>query len=557
MPRSRPSSAGRAIWLLGLASACGGATVSGLRFHNHSPITAVDDERAIVKPEERERSVSAAQVDALLRLPLDHALAIPGPQRARDINSLDEVPRSSWFAPRIGAHLLTPQDVARGPSAQKPGMELEQARFKVWKVKSAGTAPGLMVEDAVGTRHLLKIDPGAPEAETGAEVVVQRLLWAAGYQVPRNEVAYLARDQLELDAEAEIDRDAVDRVLANAPRDDRGRARVLLSELLPGEPVGGFPMIGVRPDDRNDRIPHEHRRSLRALELFFAWLGQTDVKEANTLDTWIPIAEGSDQGYVRHHQLDFGKSLGVWGLTGRERDGFAPHFDYANATSSLFSFGLERWPWEGLRAPELRGVGRFEAHRFDPAHYSPANPYAPFLYTDRFDRYWAAKIIARFSAEHLRAAITAARYSDEAARAYLLQTLIERQRRVVRYGFAEVSTLDDFAVQDARRGRVSLCARDLAIAVGFTPWQRARYAVRVYDWDGTRLATRSSLANGSLQAKSKDGKICAGDLPIGESHEGYTMIAYEAQHAPPFIVVAHLAREPGSGHMRLVGVERR
>jgi hypothetical protein len=341
-------------------------------------------------------------------------------------------------------------------------------------------------------------------------------------------------------------------VLANAPHDEAGRVRVLLSEFLAGKPIGGFPMTGVREDDPNDRIPHEHRRSLRGLELFFAWLGQTDVKEANTLDMWVG-SEESGRGYVRHYQLDFGKSLGTWGLAGRERDAFAPHFDYADATSSLLTFGLERWPWEGLKAPPLRGIGRFEARRFDPARYSPTNPYAPFFYTDRFDRYWAAKIIARFSRAHLEAAIRPGRYTDPRARAYLLETLIARQRKVVRYGFAEVSTLDDFRLTRSGRERFALCARDLAIVTGLARSAPAHYVVRVYDWSGRQLGPTRA------RASSADGKVCIRGLPIGLTHEAYTMVAYEArpEGGTETHIIVHLARDPASGRIRVIGLERR
>lgn len=538
---------------LALATACGGAAISGLRFHNRAPVEAIDDARPIPEPQEREQGERAWQVDALLHMPLDYALSVPGDQHARDVSSLDEVPASSWFTPRIGARALTPAEIACGARGCEHRAALERGVFKALKVKSAGTAPGLLVEDADGARYLLKVDPGAPEAETAAEVIVQRLMWAAGYHVPNNDVVYLVREQVTAEADGKVKSADIDRVFERAARDAQGRARVLLSEFLEGKPVGGFAPLGTRPDDPNDRIPHEHRRTLRGLELFFAWLGQTDVKEANTLDMWIETDEAKQLGYVRHNQLDFGKSLGVWGLSGRERDAFAPHFDYLDATSSLFMFGLERWPWEGLKAPPLRGVGRFEAKRFDPARYSPTNPYAPFLFADRFDRYWAAKIIARFSREQLWAAIQAGRYSDPAARAYVLQTLIARQRKVVLLGFSEVSTLDHFAPVEAGGSRFTLCARDLAVATGFLRPQYTQYAVRVYDWSGESLAPEVTIV------PATDGSVCVSALPTGANRDGYTMVAYETkpEHGTGAHIVAHLARNPSSGALRVIGIERR
>jgi hypothetical protein len=553
---ARPEQARRAcaaLLLAVLAPACAGTATTGLRFVNRAPICEVAAPQSIPIPKERAQGDRAWQVDALLHMPLDYVLSIPGPEHAHDVSSIDEVPASSWFEPRIGVRELTPVQLECGPRGCEHVRALASGVFKALKVKDAGTAPGLLVEDAGGARYLLKVDPVLPEAETAAEVVVQRLIWAAGYHVPNNDVVYLAREQVTPASGGKVKSDDIDRVFEHAPLDKHGRARVLLSQFLEGIAIGGFPMLGVRADDPNDRIPHQHRRSVRALQQFFAWLGQTDVKEANTLDMWIETDAANELGYVRHHQLDFGKSLGVWGLSGRERDAFAPHFDYANATSSLFAFGLESWPWEDLEGPPLRGVGRFEAERFEPESYSPTNPYAPFLYVDRFDRYWAAKIIARFSREHLAAAIRAGRYSDPAARAYLLETLIARQRKVVREGFAELSTLDHFEVVAQTGESFALCAQDLAVATGFLRPQYTRYTVGVYDWHGERLAPNSTLP------AAENGRFCTSALPSGAIRDGYTMVAYETrpEHGTPTHIVAHLARDPSSGTLRVIGVERR
>jgi len=42
-----------------------------------------------------------------------------------------------------------------------------------------------------------------------------------------------------------------------------GTYRVIASRELPGKIKGGFTFYGMRKDDPNDLIPHEHRRDLR------------------------------------------------------------------------------------------------------------------------------------------------------------------------------------------------------------------------------------------------------------------------------------------------------
>jgi hypothetical protein len=548
------------IALIALACGCASSPLGQLRFENRSPIVALADQRPIAEPEEHEDGKITASAGALLRTEPMYLLSVPGAQPALDVNALEEVPDSSWFTNRIGQHELSPAELARGPGSGGP----DRSRpLRVLSSKQAGTAPGLVVEDAAGERYFLKLDPIWPETETGADVVVQRLLWAAGYNVPDNEVIGLARSELvlaedatqkdELGVKRPFTGQALDALLAAAPLRRDGRYRVLASKFLPGKPLGGFAPLGLRSDDANDRIPHEHRRTVRAQQVFFAWLGHTDVKPANTLDTWIEQPEGSGRGYVLHHLLDFGKALGVWGRDrAREADGYAAQFEYGVAWRSLLSFGLWRRPWEGVHAPSLRGVGRYEAEHFDPAIYSPTNPYAPFLYADRQDGFWAARIIARFRRDHIAAAVDAGRYSDPRARDYLIDTIVARQRKTLRHWFAQVAPLDRFRVQTSTPG-VRVCAVDLALLHGVAALKGTRYRAQSYDYDGDRLGP-ARVASGA-----RDGAVCIGGLPSASGDdEAYTMVAFEVWRGDEALpgVIVHLARPRGGGALRIIGIER-
>ena len=131
-------------------------------------------------------------------------------------------------------------------------------------------------------------------------------------------------------------------------------------------------MTGVRTDDPNDRVPHQHRRDVRGQKMLFAWLGHTDVKETNTLECLdaARAGRGARQRHALPDRLRQGaRRLGPAGV--HEHDGYSSHFDYGYGVRSLFTFGLWRRPWEGVRAPPLRGVGRFEAAHFDPGHVQP------------------------------------------------------------------------------------------------------------------------------------------------------------------------------------------
>lgn len=551
-------------WALALLlTGCASGPVSSLRFENRAPAWNADDRRPIPKPAATEGGHMAADVQALLRRPVLQALAVPERPRAMNVNSLGGVPDSTWFENRIGVRELRVDEIERGPN----GSGIDRSMPLSVHEAEDEWPPRFVVEDARGGRYILKFDlPDQAELETSAEVVSQRLLWAAGYHVPENEIVELDRRQELVVAqgatyevrggpERALREQDLDTLLARVARTPDGkRFRGMASKYLRGEPIGGYPMHGVRPDDPNDRVPHQHRRDVRGQELFFAWLGHTDVKRPNTLDTWVQSPTRPGLGFVMHHLVDFGKSLGVWGRDSHhEHDGFSSHFDYGYAVRSLLAFGLWKRPWEGIDAPALRGVGRFEARRFDPDLYAPANSYEPFLYTDELDRNWAAQIIARFRPEHIRAAVRMGKYSDPRAAAYISRTLIARQREIVREVLPRVASFDRLrASRDTRAGGVRVCARDLTVAYGLVPAWGTRYELAAYDHQGRELGDRRELSG------LPSGELCATGIGRGGRRDGYVLLSVRTFRGSRELdpVVIHVARHPVTAAPRVIGLDR-
>src|SRR5205085_8621534 len=89
---------------------------------------------------------------------------------------------------------LTAKDIAIGPDTTDgpaPG------KWTVTSSKSDGVTPGFTITDTRGERWFLKFDPpGYRGMATGTEVAVTKLMWALGYNVPENHIAYLRREQL-------------------------------------------------------------------------------------------------------------------------------------------------------------------------------------------------------------------------------------------------------------------------------------------------------------------------------------------------------------------------
>jgi hypothetical protein len=191
--------------------------------------------------------------------------------------------------------------------------------LRIIKGKRQGATPGFEVVDARGQKYLLKLDPaGRPGLLTAPEMVGQRVFHAAGYNVPGSFLVDLRPDQdLQLDPRATfrlygvqkrpLDRARVRSILAGAARAPDGRLRAVAVPWLPGDIVGGFDMIGRRRDDPNDRIPHQHRRSLRASWFLFAWIFCLDPSAINTVDSYV---EEQGRRFIRHYFIDFGASLG-------------------------------------------------------------------------------------------------------------------------------------------------------------------------------------------------------------------------------------------------------
>src|SRR5262245_6308424 len=189
--------------------------------------------------------------------------------RAMNVNSVDEVPDSSWFTSRIGRRAMTVEEVVKGPD-QLPRISLDG-----WVVsggKSSGVQPGFRMSDPKGQIYQIEVDPPSnPELASAAEMIGTAFYHAIGYHVVEVYLADIDRKALVISEKATI-RDPLngrrrqlkkydlDAVFDEAARRKDGRYRVLVSRFAPGRPAGNFRYYGTRPDDPNDIVSHEHRR---------------------------------------------------------------------------------------------------------------------------------------------------------------------------------------------------------------------------------------------------------------------------------------------------------
>ncbi|HUJ60001.1 MAG TPA: hypothetical protein VLX92_15960 [Kofleriaceae bacterium] len=523
------------------------------RFANAPVVTVVDDRRDVPRaPARRELTPDLYFFDAIFKTRFDHWAEVPPPRRALGVNALDEVPDSTWFTNRIGVRALTPAEVFTGPlTADSPELH------KPWTIragKTGGTTFGLIITDARGIKYLLKFDAaGQPEVETGTDVIADRLLWAAGYNVPEDQVVYFRPDELVLPPNGPVTREAMDRGFARVEREPDGRIRALASRWIDGTTLGGHPGEGVRHDDPNDRIPHELRRDLRGAYAIYAWIDHVDVQEGNYVDSWVADRADPHRHYVRHYLIDFGKCLGAMAYLNDDlRRSHTYVVDLADIGFTLFTLGTANRTWERRPLITIKGVGLFDATTFDPGRWHPDFPYLPFLTADRFDKFWGAKIVARFTRDQIRAAVLAGRLSDPRAVEYITDTLVARQRETLAYWFARVAPLDRFTIMATADGP-SLCFDDLAIGHGIAVPGTTTYAIRRYDFAGRTLGPTTGAAAGL------DGHACTPPLALVDpsDHGGYTIVEV-ATDRPRFHgkTLIHVARDPASGAPRVIGVWR-
>lgn len=545
-----------------VATACrSGAPVGTLRFKNETPVLRVNDQIDVAKkPPANRFSKMLYHFDGFFHKRLTHATELRRHVRAKNLNALGEVPDSSWFTNRIGVRDMSVEEVGIGPN-----VEGSPELYKPWTVKSSkvgGVSIGFIIKDTRGATFLLKFDQkGEPEVETAADVIVAKLLWASGYSVPEDYVVNFKRSDLVLAENAKVKTltgkespltDAiVESQLAEVDIRKDGSIRGLVSRFVRGVPLGGHQRTGTRPGDINDRVPYEHRRDVRGQYAFFSWLDHTDIKEDNTLDMWAENPSGRGH-YVTHYLIDFGKALGAQSFLGNLKAvGHAHVYDFADMALSFVSLGIWKRPWEGRASPPIRGIGLYESETYDPSGWQSYTPsYFPFRESDRFDAYWGAKILIRFSRAQLSAVVASARYSDPKASAYMIRTLEKRQRMTARHWFSEVTPFENYKVKEK-----TLCFTDLAISNQLLKGPQ-RYRVRTFDAQGRKT--------GGHDLVSSDGSLCSKPLALSTTDEGYSIAELTALRGKLKTrpVLIHLAKNPkpspsSLSPWRIIGIRRR
>jgi hypothetical protein len=476
----------------------------------------------------------------------------PSGTRARNINTIDEVPDSSWFTNRIGTVPVSIADLVRGANVGAPP---DPSRWVVFREKTSGSHPGFTAKDAKGETWFLEFDPPYfPEGATGAVAVATKIFWGLGYNQVESFLTTFDPKRVEFDPKASIRRpsgartrfthDDVNAILERVARNPDGTYRVIAGRLIPGKILGGFQYDGTRTDDPNDVVPHEHRRELRALRVFGAWTNLTDLKSSNTLDA---LANENGRAIVKHYLQDVGSTFGMCNDL-HEWDLSYEHFIQGDTSRRrLFSFGFALSPWQTIDYAEYPSIGKFEGDRFDPRAWRPQTPTTAYLEMRDDDAFWAARRVAAFNDEMIRAVVHTGQYSDPAAEKYLADVLIKRRDKVVSTYLTAVNPI----VSPRLDGSGRLTFENAAVAAGMASGP-ATYRAAWFRFDNaageTQAISESQSTTTSIAAppgvSTTSGSFVGADISV------------ESEGHPSWRRPIRTVFRRGAGGWTLVGLER-
>ncbi len=320
--------------------------------------------------------------------------------------------------------------------------------------------PGFTIKDANGQRWFLKFDPrGYRGMATGTEVAVTKLMWALGYHVPENHIAYMRREQLavgdgatftplERQASARCASDDLDTLLGRADREPDGSYRVVASKALDGKPIGRIRFLDTRPDD-----PERHRAaraSARAARLRrVRRVAQSRGREGDQLARHAghrerPLVRPPSPDRLRigarQRRRRAGGLLGGLASTCSSRASSASRW-------SRFGFAYPKWHTTSvLRSAVDRPAAR-EQRDFDPEAWKPRVPNQAFLHARADDKFWAAQKLMALSTEHCCAQRwRAGDFGDPASEAFLVRALAERRDAIGRAYLTAINPIADPAL---------------------------------------------------------------------------------------------------------------
>jgi hypothetical protein len=258
--------------------------------------------------------------------------------------------------------------------------------------------------------------------------------------------------------------------------------------------------------------------------------------------------------------IDFGSTLGSDGDEPKAVfKGYAYVFDLEQALVSLGTLGLRQWSWENARPEGIpASVGYFEGDIFDPPGWKPLQANQAFDDMTHQDAFWAARILAQFTEDDIRACVAAGEYSDPAASEYLVQTLAKRQSKILAYYYSKVNPLDEFHFSRGAEG-LTLSFADRWVDDGVGPADRVVHRARIGHVEGAWTGWQD-LGSGRLVTIGPEvlSRISDTITMARSDHDRVFNVQIESRRdgAPTRWVRVYFYSEDPAGSPRIIGIER-
>ena len=331
-------------------------------------------------------------------------------------------------------------DLVRGPD------RVDSISLDGWMVsggKATGVQPGFRMTDPTGTLYQIEFDPPSnPEMATGAEIIGTAFYHAFGYHTVDVYLAELDRESPHrsrtrrrvfdplVGERRRLTRRDVDNVLRRGGTTAERQVSRARQPLRRRQAARQLPLLrhaARRPErHRAARAPPRAARRARLRRL-------AESRRFARRQQPGHARQQQDRRYVKHYMFDFGSILGSGTVYGqRHRPGNEYILEWKPGWLTLATLGIYTRPWMHIDYPEVPpAIGRFEADAFEPETWKPEYPNPAFANMRPDDAFWAARIVARFGDDAIRAIVEKARYTDPRATEYMTATLIKRRDKVL------------------------------------------------------------------------------------------------------------------------------
>jgi hypothetical protein len=467
-------------------------------FYPDDPLAAEPAPLPVANPERRSLSSALEMVT--------NAFTSPGQRQpsdgvipARGVNTLGEVMDGDWYSNRQATRRMTIAELQRGAGNDRPPST--SAPWQVLVVKPFGVNSGLVVADAKNDLYLMRFDPRGHEGlATGAQMVASRFLYALGYHLVDDYLVRFGRRQLVASESGQavssagraraLVADDIDAFLRDLPQGP-GRSYRGIATRMPEHReafLGPYQLWGTRSDDPNDTVLHEHRRDLRGLSVFAAWLNISALRAVGTQDVLV-TQDGVPR--IRHFLVDLTKSLGSGAFDGPKLawEGNETMFPGLGTIGrNVAGLGVATPAWMKETFPTLPEVGAFGSEAFDPNAWTTSDPNPAFLNRLPDDAFWAARHVVAFTADEIRAIVRTGQYSQR-AEDWITATLIARRNRIGRTYFSAVLPLDRFRVAGH-----ALAFDDLGVSSGYSAPRS--YTIEWHRFDNAKDVLTDTIGTG-------------------------------------------------------------